>query len=82
MIAALNDLDLQAADIQNAFLTAPNLEKCYMIAGPEFLDEKDKVFIVRRALYGLKSMPLAFRTFLAQYVEELGFFPSEAEPDV
>ena len=37
MIAALNDLDLQAADIQNAFLTAPNLEKCYMKAGPEFL---------------------------------------------
>ena len=82
MIAALNDLDLQAADIQNAFLTAPNLEKCYMIAGPEFLDEQGKVFIVRRALYGLKSAPLAFRTFLAQHVEELGFFSSEADPDV
>ena len=50
MIAALNDLDLQAADIQNAFLTAPNLEKCYMKAGPEFLDEQGKIFIVRRAL--------------------------------
>ena len=82
VIAALNDLDLQAADIQNAFLTAPNLEKCYMKAGPEFLDEQGKIFIVRRALYGLKTAPLAFRTFLAQHVEELGFFASEADPDV
>ena len=82
MIAALNGLDLQAADIQNAFLTAPNLEKCYMIAGPEFLDEQGKVFIVKRALYGLKSAPAAFRSFLAQNIEDLGFFPSEADPDV
>jgi hypothetical protein len=82
LIAALNDLDLQAADIQNAFLTAPNLEKCYMIAGPEFLEEEGQVFIVRRALYGLKSAPLAFRSFLAQNVEDLGFFSSEADPDV
>lgn len=82
MIAALNDLDLQAADIQNAFLTAPNLEKCYMVAGPEFLEEEGKTFIVKRALYGLKSAPLAFRTFLAEHVGDLGFFPSEADPDV
>ena len=26
MVAALNELDLQSADVQNAFLTAPNLE--------------------------------------------------------
>src|SRR6056300_974951 len=82
MIAALNGLDLQAADIQNAFLTAPNLEKCFMIAGPEFLDEQGKVFIVKRALYGLKSAPAAFRSFLAQNIEDLGFFPTEADPDV
>jgi len=82
MIAALNDLDLQCADIQNAFLTAPNLEKCYMIAGPEFLDEQGKVFVVRRALYGLKSSAQAFRSFLADNVESLGFFSSEADPDV
>ena len=82
MIAALNGLDLQCADIQNAFLTAPNLEKCYMIAGPEFLDEEGKTFIVRRALYGLKNSALAFRSFLAQNIEDLGFFPSEADPDV
>ena len=36
----------------------------------------------KRALYGLKSAPLAFRSFLAQNVEDLGFFSSEADPDV
>ena len=30
----------------------------------------------------MKTAPLAFRTFLAQHVEELGFFASEADPDV
>ena len=35
-IAVLNDLDVLGADVQNAFLTAPNKEKCWMVAGPEF----------------------------------------------
>ncbi|CAJ1933595.1 unnamed protein product [Cylindrotheca closterium] len=81
-IAALNGLDVQCADIQNAFLTAPNLEKCYMITGPEFGDEEGKTFIVRRALYGLKSAALAFRSHLAETLENLGFYSSYADPDV
>ncbi|CAJ1941927.1 unnamed protein product, partial [Cylindrotheca closterium] len=82
MIAALNGLDLQCADIQNAFLTAPAIEKCYMVAGPEFGEEEGKVFIVRRALYGLKGSSAAFRSHLAETLEELGFWSSTADPDV
>ena len=82
MIAALNGLDLQCADIQNAFLTAPAIEKCYMVAGPEFGDEEGKVFIVRRALYGLKGSSAAFRSHLAETLEDLGFSSSTADPDV
>ncbi|CAJ1932242.1 unnamed protein product, partial [Cylindrotheca closterium] len=81
-IAALNGLDVQCADIQNAFLTAPNLEKCYMIAGPEFGDEEGKTFIVRRALYSLKSAAIAFRSHLAETLENLGFYSSYADHDV
>jgi hypothetical protein len=33
VIAALNELDILGAGVQNAFLTAPNKEKCWMIAG-------------------------------------------------
>ena len=35
-IAALNDLDLQAADVQNAYLLAPCREKIWVRAGAEF----------------------------------------------
>ncbi|CAJ1929451.1 unnamed protein product [Cylindrotheca closterium] len=83
MIAAQNGLDLQCADIQNAFLTAPAIKKCYMVvAGPEFGDKEGKVFIVRRALYGLKESSAAFRSHLAETLEELGFWSSTADPDV
>jgi hypothetical protein len=59
-IAALNDLDILGADVQNAFLTAPNKEKCWMTAGPEFGPEEGKTFLVVKALYGLKSASFSF----------------------
>ena len=36
MIAALNNLDILAADVQNAYLNAQTKEKVYMMAGLEF----------------------------------------------
>ena len=38
--------------------------------------------IVKRALYELKSSGAAFRSFLATRLDEIGFMPSEADPDV
>ena len=35
-LAALNDLDVLSADVQNAYLNVPMKEKVYMMAGPEF----------------------------------------------
>ena len=34
--ASLNDLDVFAANIQNAYLQAPSSQKGYIICGPEF----------------------------------------------
>ena len=82
MIAALNDLDIMCADVQNAFITAPNKEKCWMRAGPEFGHEEGQVFIVTRALYGLKSASASFRAFMAEKLDEMGFKSSIANPDV
>lgn len=54
--AALNNLDVVAADIQNAYLTAPSSEKHYIICGTEFGEEHEgKVALIRRALYGGKK---------------------------
>ena len=81
-IAALNGLDVLGADVQNAFLTAPNKEKCWMVAGPEFGPDEGKTFLVVKALYGLKSASFSFRAFMAEKLVELGFQSSLADPDV
>jgi hypothetical protein len=38
-IAALNDLQVKTADIENAYLTAPIKEKIWCVVGPEFGDD-------------------------------------------
>ena len=82
LVAALNDLELSGCDVQNAFLSADNLEKHWIRAGPEFGAEQGKIFIVRRALYGLKSASAAFRSFMAKRLDEIGFRSSTADSDV
>ena len=76
------NLDLQAADIYNAYLTAPCLKKIWTRAGPEFGMNEGKVFIVVRALYDLKSLGAAFRAFLAERLDDMGFKSSIGDPDV
>ena len=53
--AALMNLKVTEADIQNAYLQAPPSEKDYIICGPEFgLESLGKVALIKRALYGGK----------------------------
>ena len=82
LTAALNDLELQSADIENAYITAPCREKFWTRAGAEFGSDEGSVMIISRALYGLKSSGAAFRAFLAQRLDEIGFKSSIADPDV
>ena len=82
LIAALNELDVQGGDIQNAYLTAPNKEKHYMRAGPKFGELEGEYFIVSKALYGLKSAGIFFRSFLAKKFDAMGFVSCIADPDV
>ena len=42
LIAALNDLDILAGDIQNAFLSAPTKERIFFYAGDEWKSDKVK----------------------------------------
>ena len=70
MIAALNNLDLQAADIKNSYLTAPCRENIWTRSGPEFGMDEGKVFIEVRALYGLKGSGASSRAFLAEQLDD------------
>jgi len=83
LIAALNDLDIFSADIQNAYLTSPCQEKIWTVLGPEFGPQRcGRKALVVRALYGLKSAGAAFRNHLASCLAHLGYQSSRGDPDV
>jgi len=73
LIAALNDLDVQACDVTNAYLNAPCREKIWFEEGAECGEDRGKVRIIKRALYGLRWSGAAWRIMLAQTIEEMGF---------
>ncbi|KAL7539628.1 hypothetical protein ACHAWF_006464 [Thalassiosira exigua] len=60
LVAVLNDLDIFACDIGNAYLNAPCKERIWFVAGHECGHEiKERVMKLIRSLYGLKSSLLA-----------------------
>ena len=81
-IAALNELEVMACDIQNAYLTANCCEKIWTRAGPEFGSESGTIILICKALYGLKSSGAAFRAHLAETLYGIGLVPTRADPDV
>ncbi|MGH7954706.1 MAG: reverse transcriptase domain-containing protein [Gloeomargaritales cyanobacterium] len=82
LIAALNDLDVLAADIGNDYLNASTKEKVYTTAGKEFGSKEGFSVLIVRALYGLKSSGAAWRAHLAQTLRDMGYIPYLADPDV
>ena len=81
--AALNGLDVFAADIRNAYLQAPSSQKDYIICGPEFgLENVGNIALIHRALYGGKSAGRDFRNHLRSCMRHLDFKSCPADPDV
>jgi len=64
LLAALNNCDVKAEDIQNAYLTAPITEKYWVKCGPEFGSNEGKTAKVVWALYSLPVAGAAFRSYL------------------
>ncbi len=80
--AALNELEVMAGDIQNAYLTAPCKEKITITCGPEFGEDEGKIAEIVRALYGLKSSGAAYGEHLAICMTHMGFQTCLADNDV
>ena len=55
VLAAMNNLDVCAADVSTAFLYGKTREKVYIIAGEEFGEYKGKRMLIDKGLYGLAS---------------------------
>ena len=81
--AALNGLEVYAADIQNAYLQAPSSQRDYVICGPEFgIENVGKVALIHRALYGGKAAGRDFRNHLRSCMRHLHYESCPADPDV
>ena len=82
LVAGLNDLELLAGDVTNAYLNAPCRERIWFEGQIETGDDQGKVLEITRALYGLKSSVAAWRADLAATLRDMNFISSQADPDV
>ncbi len=82
LLAALNDVDVLACDVQNAYVNAETKEKVWFRGGNELGSDSGKVIIIIRALYGLKSSGARWREHMAQTLRNAGFKSSLADPDI
>ena len=81
-LAELNNLEMWATDVGNAYLEACTNEKVCIVAGPEFGSRKDHILVIRKALYGLKTSGARWHDRFADCLRDLGFQPCKAEPDI
>ena len=81
--AALDYVDVTAADIQNAYLQEPYYEKHYVISGKEFgIEHEGKIPLIMCALYGGKLAGRDFWTHLRTCMNFLGFRSCQADLEI
>ena len=68
--------------IGNAYLEAKKAEKVYIIGSPEFGDREGHVLIIDKALYGLRTSGKRQHEKFSDTLQDLGFTPCKAEPDI
>jgi hypothetical protein len=78
----LNDLQVLATDIGNAYLCTPNREKVYAVAGKDFGNRAGKTILIICILYGLKSAGVAWRTHFAMSLTSSGYKSCLSDPDI
>jgi len=83
LLAALNDVDILAADIGNAYLNDDCRKKVHTTLGLEFGQNlQGRTAVIVKALYGLKSSGAAWCAHLASTLHDLQYRSSLADPDV
>ena len=83
LVTTLNDLNVLAADIQNAYLNAPTSKKVHTISGLEFgASNVSRPIKIIHVLYGLKSSGAHWQDHMAASLRDTGFVSCKADPDV
>jgi len=81
-LAKLNDLDVWATNLGNAYLKAKTQEKVYIIAGPECGELEGHTLIIFKALYSLRTSGLCWHECFADCLRDMGFSPCKAKQDI
>ena len=81
-LAELNGLQLCAADIGSAYLTAFTREKLAVIAGPEFGELAGCTLVLVKAVYGCRTSGNRFAENRADDLLDLGFFQCKYDPAI
>lgn len=84
LLAALNGVDIVAADVGNEYLNATTKATVYVITGSEIAAlEQGQVAVIVRSLYRLKSSGAMWRSHFAAHLREMDFNSSSlGDPDV
>ena len=77
-IAELNGLDVMCCDVGNTYLNAPCREKVWFLGGGgggggglDIGEDRGKILVLTRALYGLKSSDASWHATLASTLENM-----------
>lgn len=78
--AVLHDLDLRHIDISTAFLHGELNERVYVEQPPMLNDGTDKVWLLKKSLYGLKQAGRQWHIKLCETLKEMGFERAGYDP--
>ncbi|CAA9995003.1 unnamed protein product [Nesidiocoris tenuis] len=79
-VAAEKNMLLMQFDVSTAFLYGYLNEEIYMKQPEGYDDKSGRVCRLRKSLYGLKQAPRCWNQRFANYLQKMGFKPSEADP--
>ena len=71
-----------SCNLENLYINTTNREKIWFEGGIECGEDKGKVLLVVRDLYGIKSTGSAWRAAFAEALAQLGFKSTRDDPDV
>ncbi|XP_048602505.1 uncharacterized protein BNAC02G09400D isoform X1 [Brassica napus] len=83
-LAATNGWEIHHMDVKTAFLNG-DLKELVYVTQPEGFEKKgeeDRVYVLHKALYGLRQTPRAWNVKLDQVLKELRFEKCTKEPSV
>ena len=83
-LAATNGWEIHHMDVKTAFLNG-DLKELVYVTQPEGFEKKgeeDRVYVLHKALYGLRQAPRAWNVKLDQVLKEMRFKKCTKEPSV